>query len=298
MAKGESDLISTGTANPPAPEELGGSGADIGEVMGPEGSTGATEIHEDEKGFKDFDPADYHNLYGGKAYYEQQQLTDAEKTAMNFYSDPEVESSLAAPSADGLHSPSQDLNWAMTQGIPMSTEQQATHDTLMGAMHNTGYNINLTRYDHSTFLDTILKGIGVHGADSTKMSVSDLKKLLVGVKYGENKFVSGSYNNYSKALGSESKWDKAVFTQRFVKVSYQVDANVQSVMPGISPKIDPYSGKKNDLGEIIMAPSNGNKNFEIVDVKLTGSKAHPKGSTIGSNMTLNQIEVVVKVHKQ
>lgn len=266
----------------------------------PEITAAAPEEPEtDEKGFKSHDDADYHDLYAGKAYYEQQNLTTSQKNAAETYTDPEVEASYMNPAADGLHSPSQDLNWAMSQGLPMSEAQEKMLSELNSSLHNTGYNINLTRYDHAVFLNEILAAQGVHNPDATKMSVSELKSILQGVTYGENKFVSGSYNNFINALGDGSKWNKKAFMQRFVKVSYQVDANVQSMMPGISSKADPYTGKKNDLGEIIMGPSKaGNKNYEIVDVKLSGAKAHPKGSYIDHNMSLNQIEIVVRVHKQ
>ena len=288
MAKGKSGLSAVFPGGPPGPPELG-----------PQASPEPQEPEVDEKGFKAHEDADYHDLWGGKAYYDKQDLTLEQKNAAETYVDPEVESSLANPAADGLHSPSQDLNWAMSQGIALSEEQKKMKDALNSAMHNTGHNINLTRYDHAGFLNTILENLGVHNADATKMSVSELSSLLVGVKYGENKFISGSYNDYKNALSDGAKWNKKVFTQRYVKVSYQVDANVQSMMPGISSKKDPNTGKKNDLGEIIMAPSKaGNKNFEIVGVKLSGSKAHPKGSYIDSDMSLNQIEVVVRVRKQ
>lgn len=289
MAKGNSGLTTITAATPPVAQE-------------PEVKVQPQEPEEpetDEKGFKSHDDSDYHDLYGGKAYYEQQDLTLDQKNAAETYTDPEVEGSYANPAADGLHSPSQDLNWAMSQGLPMSQAQETMLESLNSALHNTGYNINLTRYDHAEFLNAILASQGINNPDATKMSVSELKSILQGVTYGENKFVSGSYNNFKNALGDGSKWNKKAFMQRFVKVSYQVDANVQSMMPGISSKSDPYTGKKNDLGEIIMGPSKaGNKNYEIVDVKLSGAKAHPKGSYIDHNMSLNQIEIVVRVHKQ
>lgn len=287
MAKGKSGLKTITSASPPDAQ---------GPTIAP---AEPQEPETDEKGFKSHDDADYHDLYAGKAYYEQQGLTLEQKNAAETYMDPEVEGSYVNPAADGLHSPSQDLNWAMTQGIPLSEAQQKMKDDLMGAMHNTGYNINLVRYDHANFLNAILESQGVHNPDATQMSVSELNAILKGVKYGENKFVSGSYNDFKNALGDGSKWNKKAFMQRYVKVTYQVDANVQSMMPGISSKKDPYTGQKNNLGEIVMAPSKaGNKNYEIVGVKLSGAKAHPKGSHIDYNMSLNQIELIVKVHKQ
>lgn len=257
-----------------------------------------TEPTHDEKGFSASDNADYHELYGGKDYYQRQNLTAEEKEAMDYYSIPDKQPASASPASDGQHSPSQDLNWALTNNIPLSTTQQQMYDRLMGAMHNTGYNINLTRYDHPGFVNDLLKSVGVNQS-AEYMNVNDLKKALVGVKYGENRFVSGSANDFKNALGSESKWDKAVFQQRFVKITYQVDANVQSVMPGNYSKKDPISGKVNRLHEQIMAPSKkGNPNYEIMDVKLSGAKAHPKGSFKNSNLYLDQIELVVRVRKQ
>ena len=125
-----------------------------------------TREEKDEKGFSSHDDAEHHELYGGAEYYKRQQLTDDEKEAMDFYSDPEPESVLAAPSADGLHSPSQDLNWALANGIPLSEKQQEMYNRLMGSMHNTGYNILLNRYDHPAFVNDILRSIGV-GRDAT-----------------------------------------------------------------------------------------------------------------------------------
>ena len=260
--------------------------------------TVATAPSTDALGFADHDNSDYHDLYGGKEYYQRQKLTAEQREAMDYYAIPDPEPASAAPSADGLHSPSQDLNWALSQGIQMSATQQEMYNRLMSAMHNTGYNINLTRYDHAGFVNALLQGVGVYG-NAENMSVAELRNALVGLKYGENKFVSGSANNFANALGSESKWNKAVFMQRFVKITYKVDADVQSVMPGNYSKTDPKSGKVNRLHEQIMAPSKAGKpNYEIIDVKESGAKAHPKGSGINQNMYLNQIELVIRVRKQ
>lgn len=265
---------------------------------GRSGRVSASQPEVDKLGFRATDNADYHNLWNGRDYYNRQQLTDEQKEAMDFYAIPDKEPASAAPSADGLHSPSQDLNWAIANNIPMSATQQDMYNRLMSAMHNTGYNINLTRYDHAGFVNDILKDVGING-NAENMSISDLKKALVGVKYSENRFVSGSNNDFKNALGDGSKWNKKVFTQRFVKISYQVDANVQSAMTGDYSKKDPVSGMKNRLGEHIIAPSKaGNKNYEVVDVRLSGAKAHPKGSSKDSNMYLDQIELVVRVRKQ
>ena len=259
---------------------------------------GPSEPDYDGKGFASKDGADYHELYGGKDYYNRQNLTAEEREAMDYYAIPDKQPASASPASDGQHSPSQDLNWALANGLPLSATQQEMYNRLMGAMHNTGYNITLNRYDHAAFVNDRLKSVGVN-QNAENMSVAQLKDTLVGVRYGENRFVSGSANNFKNALGSESKWNKAVFTERFVKITYQVDANVQSVMPGNYSKKDPYSGKVNRLHEQIMAPSKaGNPNYEIVDVRHSGAKAHPKGSMVGSNMYLDQIELVVRVRKQ
>ena len=114
MAKGNSGLTTITAATPPDAQE-------------PEVKVQPQEPEEpetDEKGFKSHDDSDYHDLYGGKAYYEQQDLTLDQKNAAETYTDPEVEGSYANPAADGLHSPSQDLNWAMSQGLPMSQAQE------------------------------------------------------------------------------------------------------------------------------------------------------------------------------
>ena len=261
-------------------------------------STPKTEPEYDVKGFAAHDSAEHHELYAGAEYYKRQNLTDAEKEAMEFYTDPWREDASAAPSADGLHSPSQDLNWALSNGIPLSAKQQEMYNRLMGAMHNTGYNITLNRYDHAAVVNDMLKSVGI-SKDATTMSVAELRDALVGMKYGESRFISGSANDFKNALGSDSRWDKAVFLQRFVKITYKVDANVQSVMPGNFSQKDPYSGKINRLHEQVIAPSRaGHPNYQVEDVRLSGAKAHPKGSFKNENLYLNQIEIIVRVKKQ
>ena len=54
---------------------------------------------------------------------------------------------------------SQNMNHAMAMGQKLTANQQFVHDNLMGAMHNIGYNVNLTRYDHSTCWTVCLRPV-------------------------------------------------------------------------------------------------------------------------------------------
>ena len=75
---------------------------------------------------------------------------------------------------------------------------------------------------------------------------------------------------------------------REVKISYRAKASTQALMPGDGP-----GGK---LGEMLIMPSGtkGHNNFKIVDVKLSGQKARPKGGSV-YHLPLQQIEVIVEV---
>ena len=222
--------------------------------------------------FKAVDNGPYHDLYNGRQYFNDQNLTiDQQLAVMNYLS----------PTTEGgsLYSMSQNMNYAMATGKALTANQQYVHDNLMGAMHNLGYNTNLTRYDHAPMIDNLLKQQGVTGGYQ-HMSESQLKTALKGVQFGEEKFVSTSYNNFKNAPASS----KSVFDSRAVKVTYKAKASTKAMMPG--------NGPGGALGEIILAPSQGRKNMKIVDVKFTGQKARAKGT---QSFNLPQVELVVEV---
>lgn len=230
----------------------------------------------DKLGFADHDDQTYHQLYNGKQYYAQQKLTAAQQQAVNNYLEAHKE-------LGSSYSHSQNMNWKMVNGQPLTGKYKQTHDGLMSSMHNLGYNVELTRYDHDGMVNSLLSAVGAKGNINT-LSISQIKKHLVGSTMNEDKFLSVSYNDFKNAPSGSA----STFNTRQVKVTYRAKANVQAMMPG--------KGPGGDLGELILAPTNGKSNpgGKIVDVRYTGAKARPQRGSL-YNMTLNQVEIVVEL---
>ncbi len=228
----------------------------------------------DPNGFSDTDNFPFHDLYNGRNYYNQQNLDVDTRTALQDYLDPNTVGS-------SLYNFSQNMNHAVATGQKLNAQQQFAWDSITGAMHNLGYNVNLTRYDHGDFLDNQLATAGF-SRGRTGLSVSQLKAALVGQTYTDPRILSTSYNNFKNATNADT------FTSREVKITYKAKASTQALMPGDGP-----GGR---FGEILLGPSGtkGHNTYKIVDVKTTGQKARPKGGST-SNRTLTQIEVVVEV---
>lgn len=228
----------------------------------------------DKLGYADHDDADYHQLYNGRQYYQQQNLSSTTKKHLSNYLEPDEE-------PGSLYNFSQNMNQAIADGsINSKPRYKQAYDDIVNNMHNLGYNLELTRYDHGGFLDDQLKAAGISGGHQN-MSISQLKNALVGHSYGDKRILSTSYNNFSKAT------DASTFTTREVKITYRAKASTQALMPG--------KGPGGDFGEMLLAPTNANGNkYKIVDVKSTGQKARPKGGYKGY-LPLNQIEVIVEV---
>ena len=224
----------------------------------------------DARGFADYDDADYHQLYNGRQYYAQQKLTTTEKNAAANYLSP-------YPERGSLYSHCQNMNYMMATGQTLTGQYKKTHDGMMSSMHNIGYNVELTRYDHAGFLNGMLKSLGA-GTDYEIMSQASIKKALVGQTLNENKFLSASYNNFKNASNA------SVFTSRAVKINYKCKAGTQAMMPGVGPG--------GDFGEIVLAPTNGNANKggKIVDVRLTGKMARRQGT-----QTYNQPQIEIDI---
>ena len=226
----------------------------------------------DKRGFADYDDADYHQLYNGRQYYAQQKLsTQEQNAAANYLS--------ANPEPGSLYSHCQNMNYKMATGQTLTGQYKKTHDGMMDAMHNIGYNVELTRYDHAGFLNGMLKSLGA-GTNYENMSQASLKKALVGQTVNENKFLSTSYNDFKNAANA------SVFTSRAVKVNYKVKANTQAMMPG--------KGPGGDFGEIVLAPTNGkaNKGGKITDIKFTGKMARRQGT---QTYNQKQIEITIEI---
>lgn len=219
--------------------------------------------------FSDTDSSGYHNLYNGRKYFQQQNMTiDQQVACINYLSD--------TPETGSLYSMSQNMNYAMATGQPLTANQQYVHDQMMGAMHNMGYNTNLTRYDHANQVDGLLSQAGL-SKSYTGYSESQLQSALVGTTFTENKFLSTSYNDFSKAS------DPSTFTTRQVKIKYQAPANTQVLMPG--------NGPGGALGEIVIAP--GTKQT-ITGVRFNGNKARRQGSS-RYNLNQPQLEITIQL---
>lgn len=193
----------------------------------------------DAMGFSSTDAAPYHDLYGGQQYFMRQNFgIDTQMAIMDYLHDQ------ATPNS--MYSPSQNLNYAMRQGLPLTANQQYMVDSLMDGMHNIGYNINLTRYDRVDFLQGLL------GRSHVGMSEAQLQRALIGKVYPDPAFVSASYNDFKNAPPSA----QATFKDKAVEIRIKTPASAQGLMPGNGP-----GGR---LGEIILAP---NQNYKVVDVK-------------------------------
>lgn len=228
----------------------------------------------DKLGYADYDAADFHQLYNGKQYFAQQKLTAAQQKAAANYLEAHTE-------PGSLYSHCQNMNYKMATGQALTGKYKQTHDGMMSAMHNVGYNVTLTRYDHDTMVNGLLKTLGA-GTNYENMSQASLKKALVGVTVNENKFLSTSYNDFKNAPQNT----KQIFDSRAVKINYKVKADAQGMMPG--------KGPGGDFGEIVLAPTNGtaNRAGKIVDVRLTGQMVRRKGTQIYNQ---KRIEIDIEI---
>ena len=232
--------------------------------------------------FSATDNAPFHDLYNGQQYFQRQNLTADQINATIQYLRSDTEPGT-------LYSMSQNMNYLMTQnaakGLPITTGMNAnqlyTYRHMMGSMHNLGYNVNLTRYDHGDFVNTLLAKAGVRG-NFSGMSESQLSRVLVGKTYGEEKLISTSYNNFKNAPPNT----KSTFINRAVRIEYRAKASTQAMMPGNGP-----GGR---IGEIVVAPSGGRENYRIVGVRYDNSvNVRQKGTAWLSNQ--KQLVLTVEV---
>lgn len=225
--------------------------------------------------FADTDTQGYHDLYNGRGYFQKQQIGIDSEVARQNYLVSNAEA--VAYGGDGVHSLSQNMNWEMMNGLPMSPTHIATRDGLLDAMHNLGYNLNLQRYDHGSFVDRLLSQFGINGK-TTSMTEAQLQRALVGKTFTENKFLSTSYNNFKNAV------DPSTFTSREVRIEYRAKASTQAFMPGDGP-----GGR---LGEIIAAPGQTQR---VVSVDVSSSmNARSEGSPTGTK-NRRQIKIVIEL---
>lgn len=146
-------------------------------------------------------------------------------------------------------------------------------------MHNIGYNVTLTRYDHPDMVNGLLRAVGA-GTDYARMSPAAIRQALVGRTVSETKFLSTSYNGFQNAPQNT----KQIFASRAVKINYKARASTQAMMPG--------KGPGGDFGEIILAPTNGKANRvgKITDVRITGQMVRRKGT-----QTYNQPRIEIDI---
>lgn len=233
--------------------------------------------------FADTDSRPFHDLVGGRAYYQAQTFDIDTRTSLADYLDPNT-----VPGS--LYNASQNMNYALIHGT-MTPQQQYMYDSITNGMHNLGQNLNLTRYDHRGALDDMLSQV-THGAmtDSSGMSVSALKKALVGGSFTDKRVLSTSMNNFKNAQ------DPSTFTTREVKIVFKAKASTQALMPGIGriPMQGSSMRRGDDFGEILLAPTaNGHNNYHIADVRKSGSRARGKGGST-SYLDRDQIEIVLE----
>ena len=233
--------------------------------------------------FSDTDNAPFHDLYNGAQYFQQQNLTIDQVTATVQYLRNDTEPGTLYSMSQNMNTLMQnnaDAGKAITDG--MNANQRFTYRHLMAAMHNLGYNVNLTRYDHGNFVNKLLAQSGFRNADFTQMSVAQIQQALTGKTYGEERFLSTSYNNFKNAPQSS----KDTFMNRAVRIEYKAKASTQAMMPGNGP-----GGR---IGEILLAPSGGRQNFRVVGVREDSSvRVRQQGTSWLSNQ--RQLVLTVEV---
>ena len=223
--------------------------------------------------FPDTDNTPYHQLYNGAQYYAKQNFTVSQMMAIMEYIDPDT-----VPGS--LYSASQNLNTAMMTGRQLDPQQAYVATMMQSAMHNLGYNVNLTRYDHGSFADRLLSGTGI---DFNKAPIAQLQKTLVGTSFSENRFLSTSYNDFKYAPSNNP------FKDRQIKITYRAKAGVQSLMPGDTTN---KSGVKLRWGEIIVAPNTPQKVVAVNEISKNGAR---KQGTPSGSKGARQIEIVIEL---
>lgn len=214
----------------------------------------------------------YTPMYNGRQYFLNQNLTTDQQIATMQYLSDTAESGT-------LYSASQNLNHAMSHGLKLTANQAWMKKHLQEAMHNLGRNTTLTRYEHPDMMNTLLKASGLTKGYQN-YTAAQLKNALVGTKFGEEKFLSTSYNDFKNAPARALQ----TFSSRPVKITYKAKASTQAFMPG--------NGPGGQLGEIVLAPSNGRQNMKVVDVKYTGKMARQKQS---QSYNMPGVELVVEI---
>ena len=228
---------------------------------------------ENDSVFSATDDSAYHQLHSGAQYFQKQSFTVSQQMGIMDYIDPD-------PTPGSLYSASQNLNYAMMNGLKLDAQQAYMASMMNSAMHNLGYNVNLTRYDHAGYANNLLRKAGLN---MNTASVSQMQQALVGRQFSENRFLSTSYNDFKNAPKGEP------FTSRQVKITYRAKAGVQSLMPGDTTN---KAGVRQTLGEIVVAPNTSQRIVGVREISARG--ARPKGTPPGTKGA-RQIEIIIEL---
>lgn len=178
-----------------------------------------------------------------KSKYDAQNPTQKQKSAVYDYTYP-----YAGPSG---FSPSQDMNYALDKGIPLTPKQQAMFDGMTQLATPLGKDTVLHRGAHAGALEQL--GIG----DWSGMSESQLKSALVGAQWDKKSLTSTSYD-YSKSpflSGPKSGGREVIF---------RIHAAGSTTATACNPS----------QAEVVLGP---NTHWQITDAAFTGKWAHPQG---------------------
>lgn len=225
--------------------------------------------------FDDTDSRPFHDLAGGRNYFQSQNLTIDEQLSIINYISPTTESG-------SLYSMAQNMNYALAKGTKLTANQQYVSDNLNNAMHNLGENLNLQRYDHDTMINGLLRQAGVN-QNYQNLSASQLQNALVGRTFIDSKFVSTSHNDFRRAV------DASTFTSRAVKINYHAPASTQALMVGNSYVMRNGRPVSNPLGEIVLKPK---QNYQITGVRFNGNTARRQGT---QTYSLPQVEIDIDI---
>lgn len=132
---------------------------------------------------------------GGGGNFSRFDDNDAQKLRddMEDMYDPDVTDAIklyisdSNPNGDG-YSHSQNLNYKLDNGMPLSPTEKFIDDNIQAGMHAIGKDSQLVRYCH----DDILQSAGIK--DYTKMSDAQLQSALVGKTFSTTSYMSTSYD--------------------------------------------------------------------------------------------------------
>lgn len=197
--------------------------------------------------FNDTDGTGFKELYNGRQYYNNQVLDIDARQAIGDYL-------IANPLPGSMYSPSQDLNYRMENDLPLDGNQQFMVGAMNDAMHNLGYDLNLTRFGRVDYIDKFgqLAGVPINSSNYGNYSIQQLRQAFVGLTYTEKGFLSTSYNGFKNAPNGGRP-----FTDKAVKLGIAAPANTQALMPG--------NGPGGALGEMLLKPG---QTYRIKDVRF------------------------------